>query len=352
MPNCFKLIISISSIIFSANAYSELNSPYESIGEKVLKSAQQNAQWTQFVISYEDAVSYNPQIDNVKLYTRSAQARANLGISYKVTDRLSLLGSGEILLTKTRTEDTSNQFLSEANYNQYYLNGGAIFTTPSAIKLFGGMGISHHPAFSRKTERVSVSNAQKNSTSTLTYNYFGLAKAGTSWTGGVYYIPESDEAKQLKDTYSTGNTLESESIIYQPTVFGLFLDFSVQSILGEFELASIQASHGGDKSEDGRFIYEDHNFFRIEILYPMTMGGYLDFELRHSSLAYSSSDFVNLETIPFSEFKASYTSGNKASHLEGGIIYGVGKDRQSKAEFNQNYEKSKISLIFAWLFSF
>lgn len=323
-------------------ALSELNEPTLSLGSLFIKN--KSSHWHMLSGEFRNAKTYNQQISDLKIYNNSADLKFISGINLNLASRFSFAFSAEAITNKTRVHDSTEQYLEERSKQHLTVHSHITYLANNGLDISAGYGLGLQPKHKATIQRSTLSNSQTLDSAFLRYNYFSLIKNSAAWKGGIYYINEAEATFNKSDSYSNGSQLDSSDVIYQPSTYGLIMRYQVASHHVEFEVASVQASHGGLKTSDGRNIYEDHNKLRVLLDYQFIQSFVLQTELRYKTLAYSNSEFVSLETIPESSIFMALIIGDSNLNFLSGIGYRSAKDRQSQNEFNQSYESQTLDL--------
>lgn len=320
----------------------ELNEPTLSLGSLFIKN--KGSHWHLFSGEFRNAKTYNQQISDLKIFNNSADLKFISGINLNIASRFAFAFSAEAVTNKTRVHDSTEQYLEERSKQHLNVHSHITYLANSSLDISAGFGLGLHPKHKATIQRSTLSNSQTLDSAFLRYNYFSIIKSAAAWKGGIYYANEAEATFNKSDSYSNGSRLDSSDVIYQPSTYGLIMRYQVGSHYVEFEVASVQASHGGLKTSDGRNIYEDHNKLRLLIDYQLIQNIVFQTELRYRTLAYSNSEFISLETIPESSLFFALVFGDTNINFLCGIGYRSAKDRQSQNEFNQSYESQTLDL--------
>ncbi|MBP9707369.1 MAG: hypothetical protein KBD78_06960 [Oligoflexales bacterium] len=323
-------------------ARAELNEPTLSLGSLFIKN--KGSHWHLLSGEFRNAKTYNQQISDLKIFNNSADIKFISGINLNIASRFAFTFSAEAISSKTRVHDSTEQYLEERSKQLLAVYSHISYLANNGLDISAGYGLGLYPKHTATIQRSTLSNSQTLNSATLRYNYFSIIKNSAAWKGGIYYITEAEAKFKKYDSYSNGSQLESTDVIYQPSTYGLIMRYQVASHHVEFEVASVQASHGGLQTSDGRNIYEDHNKLRLLLDYQLIQNLVFQTEIRYKTLAYSNSEFVSLETIPESSIFFALLFGDSNLNILCGVGYRSAKDRQSQNEFNQSYDSQTLDV--------
>jgi hypothetical protein len=215
------------------------------------------------------------------------------------------------------------------------------FQTATKVELL--LGVAHHviPDFEQESETSNVKTVSSYSQAALTTFHLGLTKRLGGVAGGLLYRGGTEGKRSVnKFTSQEGDVdLEFEDVLYDPTTLTLFFVSQLGSngfVYAEF--SEVQASNGGNKTENGDPIYENYNVARVSGFFPIGSVFNIKSTLVYKSLSYAENTNVTLETIPAWAIHLKLLEGKPAKNTFIGIVYAYGRDGQSLPEFNASYK--------------
>ncbi len=213
----------------------------------------------------------------------------------------------------------------------------ATFVTHAGLEIFGGTLLQVIPSHKQTIDSDSIDGSTTWSSSTLQVPRFGVVRRGSGWSGGFYWIVGRETQRSFTKTASDGSSLRGEDIVHVPSQLGLFGEIVWRGIATEFEMAAVQAGEGGNRTESGATVRDDHLLVRVESQGAVAGSLGVRGGLTHQTLSYSANEFMGLDTIPVTSMRllATLKMGKAQSDL--GLIYGTGRDGQSIPEYNASY---------------
>lgn len=218
------------------------------------------------------------------------------------------------------------------------------YLTSKGIEIVGGL-----KGLSRPKEAVTSSSAS--TSSNIHYDplnfyayHFALVKRGSSWSGSVYHQVGANGKRSFKKTSSDGTNISGHSRLQIPPEFGIAARFSSNGFLWNFDLASVQASEGGEKTTDGISIEDDYLRLCLS-LYTTRIGGRgLKATISHKTLSYSDNSYTTIDSIPITSFSVKRVIGNQLHHDFLGAFISFGNDGSSITEYNAEYKVLSMGL--------
>lgn len=284
-----------------------------------------------------DAVTYDRLLINSLRVLQQFSMTPNLGM------RLLLPVTGTFEKQESRDEPKN---ISEATWGEAKPRVEIIYATQNALDFVLGLNFHFINAYTQKTDTPNFTASDHYAPLSMNYFHLALVKHAPTFDGGFSYQGKAERGRKLTKSTSLGeDPLELEDRVYTPTTIAIFANVkqSFGNLYGEF--AAIEASGGGNRTEDNVGVRED--YFRIQFTGLFPLGGkdlQLESSLLYKSLSYASNTNVTLDTIPMLglHLKLHFQLGLP---MFAGLIGVRGSDGQSLQEFNANYRIVGIGAV-------
>ncbi len=230
------------------------------------------------------------------------------------------------------------RIISEARWVEAKPRLELIFATQNSLDIILGLNLHVISKYTLATESANFTAKDHYSTLTMNYGHLAIVKHGSGFDGGFSFQLSSEKSRTLTKTTSLEeDALVVEDRVYSPTTISIFANVkqSYGDLYGEF--SAIEASGGGNVTENNISVREDYFRMQFTGLFPL-MGKDLQLEssLIYKSLAYADNRNVTLDTIPMMALHAKLKFNLRVPVFVG--LIGVrGTDGQSLQEFNADY---------------
>jgi transcriptional regulator with XRE-family HTH domain len=220
------------------------------------------------------------------------------------------------------------------------------FITQNSLEVFLGVSINWYSAYEQKTQSVETTTYDRFSAAKLNYPHLGVVKRSGGFEGGFYFISGNEKVREVtKSSEGDDSIFRYDDRVFQPTTIGIFSRFRPRwgSAYGEF--AAVQASEGGNRTDDGGTVEEDYIRFTLGGEYELPGGvGTLLGTLIYKSLSYADNRNVSLPTIPMWGSHLGLRTEQLGFPVTAGLIAASGRDGQSIDEFNAEYRMQGLGL--------
>ena len=238
------------------------------------------------------------------------------------------------------------RIISEAKWLEAKPRLEVIFATQNSLDIILGLNYHLIGKYTQKTESANFNAKDHYSALSMNYAHLAIVKHGAGFDGGFAFQLSSEKSRKLsKSTTLEEGVFVVEDRVYSPTTISIFANVkqSFGDLYGEF--SAIEASGGGNVTENNISVREDYFRMQFTGLFPI-LGKELQLEssLIYKSLAYADNRNVTLDTIPMMALhaKAKFDIGVPAFV---GLIAVRGTDGQSLQEFNADYRIVGIGAI-------
>jgi hypothetical protein len=239
----------------------------------------------------------------------------------------------------------------DETYYRIYPSIDGTYITPAGLELFAGAAYFIQPGHTQEYSSQTVSSKAKWKSVSFLVPRVGIVRRGTSFAGGFYYLAGRSASREVTKVADDGSEVTSQDVVQDPTTMAVCAEFTSGSVIFDTELAAISASEGGNRSESGFALSDDH--LRIVFGTSWALGaGRMRMALAHQTLAYSKSAYADIDSISFTSFRTQYKFGDEITYTFLGLTYGRGRDTQSTPEFNAKYSVDAYAVSLGGAYAF
>lgn len=177
-------------------------------------------------------------------------------------------------------------------------------------------------------------------------NRFGLVRRDSDWGVSIYsHQGNQDVRKYKKTTYPSGEE-NGDGVAFAAPQFGLSAYYDMPSGRVEFDMTSVRASEGGEKTQTGRAVHDD--YFRFQAAFAIDMQGIgTKYMLGYRGLSYAGQTSANLDNMPLAALGVFVGFGEPGRETGLGLVYRQGKDGTDTLEYKARSVHQMLSFIFA-----
>lgn len=274
-----------------------------------------------------------------RTFDRTAINYTRIWGEFSISPRFSMRLS---LWTKAALRKEEGEFeprkITEESWGEGRVGLEGTFITQSKLELFFGSSYYGISEFTRTSESANVKTNWKYSQVAFPVFHIGIVKRSGFAQGGFYHRQGGQRDRIITKSAELGDEFTLTETVHLPTMVGVFFRLKLGAggfVFGEF--SDIQGSEGGNKTDDGDSVTEDHALLRFIHYFPFGPFG-LRTSLIHKTLSYADNRNITIDTIPMSTLHLKFLAGGKKLRGFLGIIYGHGSDVQSIPEFNAELE--------------
>lgn len=230
--------------------------------------------------------------------------------------------------------------IMERRWSQFDAAMDLIFLADNSLDVFLGMTRRWIPAHRSKTQSVGINTQDEFQEATINFPHLGVVKRFGNFDGGFFFISGQEKSRIVSRT-SDEHEFEFlfDEHLYQPTELSVFSRSRFFGVTGFFEFTAVQAGEGGNRTDDGNTVEEDHFRFLAIGRYPMPWGKGVEMlgSYQYKSLSYADNRNVTIATMPMMGFQLGLAVSEGPLPFEASLIFASGEDGQSLEEFNARY---------------
>ena len=331
---------------FSERIYSFPTQDDESVGFQALHFHKMNRFWLRGDLAATDAFTKTSP-PNSKYIDRKIQTFMMLGGEIMGSGRWG--GRANIKSTWLQhkgKEDTAPKSPKNRKLTKIMPSLHMTYITPKDLEVFFGIqGLSLADESITIDSPVATSNISYESFSLFSYS-IGFMKRGNRWNGGIYYDFGSSGSRSYTQKSSDGSTRSGKSEVIIPSKYGVVADFPISNNIVEFDVASIHAGEGGERTASGGTVRDDYLRVMIACLLPLDSSWGLKFSFAHQTLSYSDNAYANIESIPINSLRILGILGDQDYHKFIGLILAQGEDGTDITEYKARFSLGAVALTF------
>ncbi len=259
-------------------------------------------------------------------------------LSNRISLRVDAYGAG---VYERESEDTGGPTTESSQaFAAYGLSTALGLETSNQIKVFGGADLKGETSRTIERNNAGLQSTQETEGHFLWRPLVGLTKSSSAWFAGAFYA-FGDEAEVTQTTEVLGDTRSVETFVFLAPKIGGFFQSAIGSALRlgaelDFILGSSSSLKSGDQS-----VLSDSYRAHFHVIFQRSGKSSLWLGISHQTASYANQNFIGFETIPITDFEASYRS-------DGGFLLGAilsyADDKQSTEEINRNFQIYGLSL--------
>ena len=129
-----------------------------------------------------------------------------------------------------------------------------------------------------------------------------------------------------------------------PSAYGIVGEFNKGDFHFEFDLGSVQAGDGGERTDDGNLVHDDYLRAYLGLFVPFSGQLGLRSAIAWQSISYSNNAYASIETISMTSLRTYLVLGNQLSSLYAGIIFGYGTGGTDITEYKARFKSQALAL--------
>lgn len=217
----------------------------------------------------------------------------------------------------------------------------ATYVTPAGLEIFGGVIWTVLPGYTRVIEASSDTTTQQYKTTHFATPHVGITRRGGLGAGGVYYQFGREQNRTVVKKAADGSILEMSETKQEPTTLGFFAAFLAAGGAWNVEVSAVSESEGGERTESGTSINDDHLELAVRSLWLNTWRTGLFYQ----TARYAKSAYMSLDSIPMAGAEVLWISDAGGQKIHFGCVGAFGRDKQSIPEMNARYEVNAVSVL-------
>ncbi|MCX6127071.1 MAG: hypothetical protein NTV34_20300 [Proteobacteria bacterium] len=335
----FALLLCLSAS--SSFALYQGDDQFRSPAVRAMSFQKTAAFWVDQRFGIFDGLISNDQTES-KRFDRRLAYGLGAGFERPLIANLSLRLDGRGESVKRRQLDNA---APETSLNESYVtfrpSAALTYVTPAGLEIYGGAVWNVLPGYTQTIRSSTDKATVKFQTVQFMAPQLGVTRRGGFGVGGLYYQFGREQSRSVTKFASDGTKLEMSETKQEPTTLGVYAQVPGMGALWAIEGAAVSEGEGGERTESGSPIRDDHLELGIKSLWPAG----ISFGLRHHTARYAKSAYMDLDSIPISSVQVLWATTGQGMNIHFGGIGAMGRDKQSIPEINARYEVNAFSFL-------
>ncbi|MCB9228907.1 MAG: hypothetical protein H6618_04780 [Deltaproteobacteria bacterium] len=216
------------------------------------------------------------------------------------------------------------------------------FVNHKGLELFAGLQALAIVSESSEVNSPVTTSRITYSPVTLFAPRAGLIRRGNSWSGGFYYNHWRESTRSFEKVSGDGSSLSGTSYVLIPSSYGIVGAFNYQQLYFEFDIGSVHAGDGGERTEDGNLVQDDYLRAWFSMYLPSSLGGFRS-ALAWQSISYADNAYASPESIAMTSLRLDYMSGTPDDGFYTGIIFAYGTGGTDITEYKARFRSQALA---------